>query len=83
MLCKKGETSTMRLIIDARESNIHFLPPPSASLLTSEGLSRIEIEIPSDVPADVYTSPEWLADLEVIFGLRDIKDAFHRFKISE
>ena len=31
--------------IDARVSNLHFLLPPGVSLVTSEGLSRVEVAL--------------------------------------
>ena len=37
---EKPGKDTQRLIIDARVSNLHFLPPLGVSLVTSEGLSR-------------------------------------------
>ena len=40
---KEPGKDTQRLIIDARVSNLHFLPPPGVGLVTSEGLSRVEV----------------------------------------
>ena len=54
--------------MDARVSNLHFLPPPGVSLVTLEGLSRVG-------------ELSRLAGLHL--GLADVKDAFHRFKISK
>ena len=42
----------MRLIIDARRSNLHFNPPPNVELLTAEGLSKIEVELPAELEVD-------------------------------
>ena len=70
---------TQRLIIDARLSNLHFLPPPGVSLVTSEGLSRVEVALEND-DVDPGELPR-LAGLHL--GLADVKDALHRFKISK
>ena len=43
---EKPGKDTTRLIIDARNSNIHFRAPPGVSLLTPEGLARVELELP-------------------------------------
>ena len=47
-LVEKPGKDTQRLIIDARVSNLHFLPPPGVSLVTSEGLSRVEVALEND-----------------------------------
>ena len=39
---------TQRQIIGARLSNLHFLPPPGVSLVTSEGLGRVEVTLEND-----------------------------------
>ena len=39
-LVDKPGKDTQRRIFDARVSNLHLLPPPGVSLVTSEGLSR-------------------------------------------
>ena len=63
-----------RLIIDARVSNLHFLPPPGVSLVTSEGLSRVEVAFENDDedPGELSI----LAGLHL--GLADVKDALNR-----
>ena len=48
-LVEKPGKDTQRLIIDARVSNLHFLPPPGVSLVTSEDLSRVEVALGNDV----------------------------------
>ena len=78
-LLEKPGKDTQRLIIDARVTNLHFLLPPGVSLATSERLSRVEIALEND---DVDPGgPSRLASLHL--GLADVKDAFHRFKISK
>ena len=42
-LVEKPGTNTQRRIIGTRVSNMHFVPPPAVSLVTSEGLSRVEV----------------------------------------
>ena len=78
-LVDKPGKDTQRLIIDARVSNLHFLPPPGVSLVTSESLSRVEVALENndDDPGELSR----LAGLHL--GLADVKDAFHRFKISK
>ena len=41
---KSGKTS-IRMILDARRVNQRFKPPPGVELCSSEGLSRIELEL--------------------------------------
>ena len=78
-LVDKPGKDTQRLIIDARISNLHFLHPPGVSLVTSEGLSRVEVALENDdVDAGELSR---LASLHL--GLADVKDAFHRPKISK
>ena len=58
---------------------MHFLPPPGVNLVTSEGLSRVELELNND-----DEDPDGLSKLAwVHLGLADVRDAFHRFKISK
>ena len=58
---------------------MHFLPPPGVNLVTSEGLSRVEVELNND-----NEDPDGLSKLACIqLGLADVKDAFRRFKISK
>ena len=47
-LVDKPGKDTQRLINEARLSNLHFLPPPGVSLVTSEGLSRVEVTLEND-----------------------------------
>ena len=78
-LVEKPWKDTQRLTIDARVSNLHFLPPPGVSLVTSKGLSRVEVTLEND---DV--DPGELSRLASLhLGLADVGSAFHRFKISK
>ena len=79
VLVEKLGTDTQRLIIDARVSNLHFLTPPGVSLVTSEGLSRVQVVLEND---DV--DPGELSRLTGLhLGPSDVKDAFRRFKIAK
>ena len=76
---EKPGQNTQRLIIDARVSNLHCLPLPGVSLVTSEGLSRVEVALEHD---DV--DPGELSRLASLhLGVADVGSAFHRFKISK
>ena len=78
-LVGKPGNDTQRLIIDARVSNQHFLPPPGVSLVTLEGLSRVGVAVENEDEDSGELSR--LAGLHL--GLVDVNDAFHRFKISK
>eukprot|EP00959_Pyramimonas_sp_CCMP1952_P054861 1146507-Pyramimonas_sp.AAC.1 len=67
------KSNQLRLIIDARRSNLHITSPPGASLATAEGLARIEAES-DDIHGD--------ADLGFPLGTSDIRHAFRRFRID-
>ena len=70
----KKKDNSLRLIIDARRSNLHFASPPGVSLVTAEGLSRLEVEPNDDAgPA---------GPMRFTLGTSDISDAFHRFRID-
>lgn len=64
---KKGREK-MRMILDCRRSNTHFLSPPGVDLLSSEGLSRIEVHDPAGV--------------EIALAMADVKDCFHRMRLD-
>ena len=58
---------------------MHFPPPPGVSLVTSEGLSRVEVAL-----GDNDEDPEVLSKLAGLhLELADVNDAFHRLKISK
>jgi len=73
---KKGRQA-MRLILDCRRTNRRFRAPPGVDLLTSEGLSRIEVESEAGLQAD-----EVERRLQVYLGTADVKDCFHRMRIE-
>ena len=68
----------MRLIIDARASNALFADPPSVDLLTSEGLSRIEVDSSLSISDSIQLAAE---ELGMAVGIGDVKDCFHRLII--
>ena len=47
-LVERTGKDAQRLIIDASISNLHFLPPPGVSLVTSERLSRVGVALEND-----------------------------------
>ena len=67
-LVEKPGKDTQRLIIDARVSNLHFLHPPGVSLVTSEGLSRVEVALENDAP--VFAAYRWVTP-GVYFSARE------------
>ena len=78
-MVEKTGTNSQRLIICARVSNMDFLPPPGVTLVTSEGLSRVEVAL-----GDNDEDPDELSKLAGLhLEQADVKDAFRRFKISK
>ncbi|CAK0798609.1 unnamed protein product [Prorocentrum cordatum] len=67
------KSDQLRLIIDARRSNLHFTSPPGASLVPAEGFARVEVG-----GVECGGQP----DLGFTLGTSDISDAFHRFRID-
>lgn len=59
----------MRMILDCRRSNTHFVSPPGVDLLSSEGLSRIEVRDPA-------------AGAEAAVAMADVKDCFHGMRLD-
>ena len=71
------KNGSQRLIIDARPANRLFLPPPGVSLLTGEGLARMEVEIDDDA-----ATHRALGALRVALGVADVSDCFHRLRFG-
>ena len=69
---KKGREK-MRLILDCRAANRHFVLPPSTELLSSEGFSRFEAELDGGLDLEA---------LRLYLGIADVKDCFHRMKFE-
>jgi hypothetical protein len=76
----KSNRSQIRMIIDARRGNRHFLEPPGVALRTAEGLSRIEIELPEGARPRSDLAYQLLKDTLVFLGLVDVRDCFHRLR---
>ena len=81
-VAKKGKTK-VRLVIDARRSNVHFASPPSVDLLTGEGLAGIEIELPAELDPHSDAAASLLEKVKVSLGVSDVSDAFHRMRICK
>ena len=73
----KSSRTKLRMITDARPANRLFLEPPGVSLMTGEGLGRIEVVCDDTIFADISA----LDNLEVFIGLSDVKDCFHRMRV--
>ena len=69
------------LVLDARRSNDHFLPPPGVRLLSSEGFGRIEIAWLEGVDVDPEAAVELLNEHSIAIATRDVRDCFHRFRM--
>eukprot|EP00959_Pyramimonas_sp_CCMP1952_P129749 2713322-Pyramimonas_sp.AAC.1 len=44
LLLAKKKSGHIRVRLDARRTSARFRPPPNVSMLTAEGLGRIEVE---------------------------------------
>ena len=79
---KKGK-ALVRLVIDARASNRHFVAPPGVSLCSTEGMSRIEVQLPEHIPLDSPAGLRIIEQLLLSLGVADVADAFHRMRIPK
>ena len=79
---KKKQEGKVRLIVDARLVNMRFVAPPSVTLMTSEGFGMIEIEMEDGIGPESPEGQEALEALDLVLGIGDIADAFHRLKID-
>ena len=83
-MAKKPEadgTVRLRMIVDARPTNLALDDPPGVRLCTPEGLTRFEVGRPPNMNDDEFQ--KWLRDLEPSACLTDIADCFHRMRVSE
>ena len=72
------------MIIDARRSNRRFAAPFGVELCSSEGLSRLEVEIrEEDLDPQGRPYADVLERLTATLGCTDVKDAFHRLLMPE
>ncbi|CAK0860615.1 unnamed protein product [Prorocentrum cordatum] len=72
----------LRLIVDARRANAHFRDPPGVELLSSEGLARIEVQMPDAGLSSYEDLRAALQAQQVYIGMADVKDCFHRMRID-
>ena len=73
----KSSRTKLRMITDARKANKMFREPPGVTLMTGEGIGRIEIE----VDGDVWASHDAMEAVTTFIGLSDVKDCFHRMRV--
>ncbi|CAK0858238.1 unnamed protein product [Prorocentrum cordatum] len=71
----------LELILDARPANLLFEPPPGVSLLSTEGLSRVEIALPDGLGPWSEEAERLLGSYSLHVGLADVKDCFHRLRL--
>ena len=76
----KSDGQKIRMIIDARGTNMMFDAPPGVDLLTSDGFSRIEIHVPENLQPGTAEFNRYLETRKVSIGLSDVKDCFHRLR---
>eukprot|EP00971_Amphidinium_carterae_P089895 1779739-Amphidinium_carterae.1 len=77
----KKNKRDMRMIVDARAANRRFHSPPHVSLLSAEGFSRMEVEVPSGLSAQ--EQQQYLDEFKVTFATADVMSCFHRMLIPE
>ena len=73
----KSNRTKLRLITDCRPTNQIFREAPGVSLMTAEGLGRIEVELADEV----WCNPSAMAAMRTFVGLSDVKDCFHRLRV--
>ena len=73
----KSSRTRLRMITDGRLSNAKFRDAPPVSLMTSEGLGRIEIELDQEL----LGSGDFLENFSVHVGLSDVENCFHRLRV--
>ena len=67
----KRKDGRQRFILDCRRANRFFIPPPSTSLITGEGLGGLEIDAETNVDGICF------------FGCADVEACFHRLCVPE
>ena len=73
VLFVKKKENRLRLIVDCREANALFAPPPPVELLSGDGLSRIEVDFSGLVRGE---------SLRLHYGCADVADCCHRVCLS-
>ena len=77
---KKSDGVKIRMIIDARGTNMKFESPPGVELLTSDGFSRVEVSMPDGLHPGTPEYEQRLREHKIHIGLSDVKDCFHRLR---
>jgi len=83
---RKPKKETVRVIVDARRTNLRFRTPPGVALCSAEGLTRIEVRAHDGEFDGVSTSAadeRKLEELALFLGVADVQDAFHRFRLRD
>ena len=73
----KSSRTKLRMITDARLANAKFRDAPPVSLMTAEGLGRIEIEFGEEVSSQ----QQLVEQLAIHVGLSDVENCFHRLRV--
>lgn len=76
----KSDKKKIRLIVDARSTNALFKEPPGVELCSSEGFSRIEVQLTEQAQPGSKEFFDELASMDLYVGLSDVKDCFHRLR---
>lgn len=76
----KKSDDKIRMIIDARNTNRMFREPPGVDLLTADGFSRVEVEVPEGLEPGTQLYEDHVRSVKVSMGLSDVKDCFHRLR---
>ena len=77
---KKSNGHHIRLIVDARGTNMVCKSPPGVDLLTSDGFARIELIPPDHLEPGSKEFDDFMDNQKVGIGLSDVKDCFHRLR---
>jgi hypothetical protein len=68
----------LRLIIDSRPANAMFGAPPTVRLCSSEGLSRLEVDIPGNLLPGTPEFDDYLHQHPLFMAFADVDNCFHR-----
>ena len=73
----KSSKTKLRVITDARRANAMIADPPSVSLVTGEGLGKVEVIFDDTFWADISSGSAW----KIFVGLSDVIECFHRMRV--
>ena len=79
---EKDQGRKQRLIIDARPANAHFKEPPGVARMTSEGLARLEVQLPDAVDTPGEEGQRILEEFTLFIGLSGVSNCFHRMRVQ-